>query len=362
MPNRTTPLREGMTAGTLILIVNAQRAFAEEEHETPKTDRPQNMTEVILHIGTPKTGTTAIQHAMSINEEVLAQENIAFIKTGRHRAAHNDLANAITRHGADHKFQDAFAAEFAKAAVGGGKILLSSEIFSLIPPSKFRRSLPPLDAVPMKIVVYLRRQDQYAEAFYKQRLKNGRITIPFDEFLESRVCQRITNYQKLLNGWSETYPQAQITPRIYDRAGFVNQDIVADFAAILGLRATDLDSAQVEHNVSPSRDVIDILLALAPHFEAAELRKIFRTAKALDLNGFSGQGDLFTSEERQTFCARFATDDAALRQRFFPDRETLFPAPRQTSPDQQATDRSDTRPALLKAMLQIAFDLKRNQD
>jgi len=57
------------------------------------------MTEIVLHIGTPKTGTTSIQHALSTNEDLLADKNITFIKTGRHRASHNDLANAISRHG-----------------------------------------------------------------------------------------------------------------------------------------------------------------------------------------------------------------------------------------------------------------------
>ncbi len=41
----------------------------------------------LLHIGLEKTGTTAIQHALSENEDVLVRENIQFIKAGRQRAA-----------------------------------------------------------------------------------------------------------------------------------------------------------------------------------------------------------------------------------------------------------------------------------
>lgn len=321
------------------------------------------MTEIVLHIGTPKTGTTAIQHALSENEDVLARENIQFLKAGRHRAAHNDLANAISRHGTDHKFRDAFGDELVEFEQVGGdrKALISSEIFSLIAPKKFRQSLPQLDRFPMTIVVYLRRQDQYVEAFYKQRLKNGRTVVPFGEFLESRVCRRITNYASLLDDWARAYPKAKLLPRIYDRANFVDGDIVADFASILGLGKEDLGGGKVEVNLSPSKEVIDILLALAPHFEGPELRTIFRAAKAQDLDGFSAKGDLFTPSERREYCAQFGQENETLRAIFFPDSTELFLPPRTTGPQPREVGEPDQRRALLDALLKVAFDLKQNR-
>lgn len=321
------------------------------------------MTEIVLHIGTPKTGTTSIQHALSTNEDLLADKNITFIKTGRHRASHNDLANAISRHGPDHKFRDAFEEEFQNSGrlKDSRTLLMSSEIFSLIAPTKFRKALPLLDGISMKIVVYLRRQDQYAEAFYKQRLKNGRIILPFDEFLQSRVCRRITHYNALLRNWSQAYPKAEILPRIYDRANFENGDIVADFATILGLGAADLGDAKIEHNLSPSKEVVDILLALSPHFKGGELREIFQTVKTHQLDGFSGKGDLFSADERQAYFAQFSQENETLRHDYFADMPVLFHAPDETATNKTDDNASLHRPALLKAMLNVAFALKHKQ-
>jgi hypothetical protein len=321
------------------------------------------MTEIVLHIGTPKTGTTAIQQALSENEDVLVRENIQFLKAGRHRDAHNDLANAISRHGKDHKFHDAFSdelAEFEKAGAGH-KVLISSEIFSLIAPKKFRQSLPQLDRFPMTIVVYLRRQDQYVEAFYKQRLKNGRTVVPFGEFLDSRLCRRVTNYASLLDNWAKTYPKAKLLPRVYDRANFVDGDIVADFASILGLGKADFGGGKVEVNMSPSKEVIDILLALAPHFEGPELRTIFRAVKTQNLDGFSAKGDLFTPSERQVYCAQFGQENETLQREYFPDSTELFRPPHVKGLQSTKIGEPAQRRALLDALLKAAFDLKQNK-
>lgn len=281
------------------------------------------MTEIILHIGTPKTGTTAIQDALAANDSVLSDANIAFLKAGRQRSAHNDLANAISRHGADNKFQQDFDAEFAAAS--GQNVLISSEIFTLVQPQKVAQALPMLGRHPLKIVAYLRRQDQYAEAFYKQRIKNGRIKIPFADFLISRNGQKIMDYPRLLSKWARTFPDAEICPRIYDRARFPNGDIVADFASLLGL-APDALSAQVgERNLSPGKDFIDILLAIAPEFDGPELRAIFRNVKAQQIDGFSGSADLFTDAERTALLAGFTDDDAQLRDLYFPESSVVFP-------------------------------------
>lgn len=320
------------------------------------------MTEVVIHIGTPKTGTTAIQQALSENEELLDRESIWFSKVGRHRAAHNDLANAILRHGKAHRFYDKFFEEFDKimASQKYRMVLLSSEIFSLIRPNRVLQCLPILSDKPLKIIVYFRRQDQYVEAFYKQRLKNGRTVIPFSEFLESRVCERITDYNGLLKGWSESFPAAVIVPRVYQRINFTDGDIVSDFFELLSVNLSSLSRSDVERNLSPSRDVIDILLALSAHFKGSDLRKIFRKAKGQNLPGFSAKEDLFTLAERQLYCAKFDQANKTFHQTYFPQKPELFSPPAQASRDQRAMlfEADRNRPVLLTALLKAAFDLK----
>ena len=287
------------------------------------------MSRIILHIGTPKTGTTAIQSAIATHESWLDGQNICFVKAGRHRASHNDLANAIRRGGTDHKFRQALEAEIAAetAKDPNRELLFSSEIFALLDPAKFKEAMGGLEGHALTIVVYLRRQDQYAEAFYKQRVKNGRNLVPFGAFLQSRVGRRITNYVRLLDQWQAAYPNARLLPRVYDRKRLVSQDIVADFATVLGVDAAEIAVADSERNLSPSKNFIDIVLALAPHFEGAEIRQIFRSVKARNLPGFGRSDDLFTAAERLAYFESFAAHNEALRQAYFSDAEAVFSPP-----------------------------------
>ncbi|WIY26304.1 hypothetical protein [Parasedimentitalea psychrophila] len=317
------------------------------------------MTEIILHIGTPKTGTTAIQSAIVANSDALQAADIWFVESGRHRAAHNDLANSIRRKGGDHNFNEALQQEIAAQAAKrpNGKILLSSEIFSLIEASKIRAALPFLSDYPLKIIVYLRRQDRYAEAFFKQRIKNGRNVMPFDQFLTSRLGRSITDYNRLLDGWADCFPQAEIMPRLYQRDRFVNGDIMADFAALLGLEPGHLVASAAERNISPSKDVIDVLLALSPHLDGRQLRSIYRALKPLQLDGFTGSGDLFTRQTRQDYLDQFLAANDQLQKAYFPNDGPLF------SPDDPNRDKpltsgfSPVQQTLLAAALNEAFKL-----
>jgi hypothetical protein len=284
------------------------------------------MTEIVLHIGTPKTGTTAIQSAIVANTDVLRAADIWFLEAGRHKAAHNDLANSVRRKGADHNFKDALQEEVTSQAAKrpNGKILLSSEIFSLIDPPKIQAALPFLSDYPLKIIVYLRRQDRYAEAFFKQRIKNGRSVMPFDQFLTSRLGRSITDYNALLGGWAETFSEAEIIPRLYERDRFVNGDIMVDFATQLGLEPGQIVASTTERNISPSKDVIDILLALSAHLDGQQLRSVYRALKPLQLDGFSASGDLFTPETRHDYLDQFSGANEELRDAYFPTEMRLF--------------------------------------
>lgn len=313
------------------------------------------MTQVVLHIGTPKTGTTAIQHALATQDRVLVEQGIAFLQAGRPRAAHNALANAIMRRGAAHKFRAELDEEMAACLASDSvkTVLLSSEIFALIDPLIVREALPDMADCPTRIVLYLRRQDQYAEAFYKQRLKNGRLSVPFEDFLESETCGQITDYTALIDNWAKAYPKAKIVPRLYDRKSFPNGDIVADFSVTLGLAPDTLGTVVAEQNVSPSRAVVDIMLALAPHFSGSERRAMFRAVKAQGLEGFSGKGDLFSAAARASYAARFTAQNEALRAQWFPKSDELFKSPLGQPIKDLPT--SDASRALLAAFLAEAF-------
>jgi hypothetical protein len=182
--------------------------------------------------------------------------------------------------------------------------------------------------------------------------------VPFGAFLQSRVGRRITNYVRLLDQWQAAYPDATFVPRVYDRKWLVAQDIVADFATVLGVDPAGIAVAESERNISPSKDFIDIVLALAPHFEGPEIRRIFRAIKAADLPGFEGSADLFTASDRIAYFKTFAEQNERLRKAYFPGAEAVFDPPAPARADAAQAGLTPEQQGILAAVLEEALRLR----
>lgn len=282
------------------------------------------MTGYILHIGTPKTGSTAIQAAITANLAALDRAGIVYPKTGRARDAHNNLAQSLTRPGGPPAA--ALADEVARLRTDRpeARILVSSEMFSLVSPTALAAILPDAATVPVQVIVYLRRQDHYVESFYKQKAKNGRMRLSFGEFLASPTCAQIIDYAGLLASWQAAFADVRLTPRIFDRDRFTGGDVVADFMDQIQVPADTLTAVRTARNISPSRDVVDLMRAARRHLGQRQVASLFQRMKAQAPDGFAASADLFDPAARTAFLDQFADADAALKSAYFPDADGLF--------------------------------------
>ena len=138
---------------------------------------------LILHVGFHKTGTSSIQAFGRLNRNKLAQQGILYPKTGiaklqypstsssegGHRMFEGILASP-TNSKAKLKLQSIM--EEADSFGSIDTVLISSETFSA---PKIRISNATLTTLrqyfsEIKILAYLRRQDDWAESFYKEVL------------------------------------------------------------------------------------------------------------------------------------------------------------------------------------------------
>ena len=143
----------------------------------------QNKKTLYLHIGMHKTGTTALQTFFSLNERTLATRGVCYPEVGRSKpsVAHHDIANSIKgppfplREPA--RSADAYICDLQGCFSSFPNIVLSSEIFMRFVPAfgdHLGLNLSALDALAsiadvVKIIVYLRRQDDNLESFYSKR-------------------------------------------------------------------------------------------------------------------------------------------------------------------------------------------------
>lgn len=289
-----------------------------------------------IHIGMPKTGSTALQGYLHSNAAFLAKHNIRYMATGRDRGTgrvrlicQNAMAIAMSRGWSDAPTTEAFVQEYQTHAAQ--HCILSSEMF-------FGRDLSPLYdrylaaiPTPVKFVVYIRRFDDFIEADYKQRAKNGMRTRGVDAFVANRLTQiesdpDYMNFSAILDRIRAQVPTAEIVPRLYLREEMAGNDVISDFLSLMDVPVHEVVLPEGAANKSLSRVASEAL----GHFDGGagfDKKARRRLGRVLQQSGdprLFGQGDVLTPDERKLINNTLETRNAVFRAAYFPDRERLF--------------------------------------
>lgn len=292
-----------------------------------------------LHIGMPKTGTTALQGWLHAHPEFLCDHGIRYLATGRDRGTgtgrlicHNALAVAMSRDWSGLPEGDAEALAAEVAAHEGGQCILSSEMF-------FGRDLAPLNArylarigVPVRVVVYLRRFDDFIEADYKQRAKNGLPTGGAEGFVAERLARieadpDYLDFGALFERIRAQLSGAEIVPRLYLRDELAGQNVITDFLSALGVAPEEVPLPEVAANRSLSR-VASEALGLFDGRAGYDKKARRRLGRALQDSGDArlfASGDVLLPDERTQINDVLEARNAAMRTEYFAGRERLFP-------------------------------------
>ena len=222
---------------------------------------------LVLHIGTPKTGTTAIQGFLAHNRKNLIQQKVLYPECGvpenQHTALVKSIASPLFDWAHFNKAIDQFDANqyvmdiLRNCEINGfNKVILSSEYFWASPsmqagpayhlPSpenfdyitNFIRSCRDIFCIfeNIKIVVYLRRQDEWFDSFFNQQLKDG-FPIPSANELLIGVKNYLL-YHANLAIWAEYFGKDNLVVRNYDH--LLDGDVVKDFIKIAGINPQSL--------------------------------------------------------------------------------------------------------------------------
>lgn len=223
-----------------------------------------------LHIAMQKTGTTALQRGMAANKDELLRYGVMYPSatlglTQSSSGAHHYLAHAlkdiVTRYTPDIPFSrihEYCSAVRKLTSRHDGPVVLSSEDFSLLDNNEVAELallLPP----DTRVIVYLRRQDYWADSLYGQMLKVG-LKITVEQFLDE-IEERL-DYQQYLERWVKAFGSQAVIVRTYEQRSKAN--LWTDFCTAIGTIAAvpAIDSLSVE-NPSLTKTQTDVL-ALMP--------------------------------------------------------------------------------------------------
>ena len=276
---------------------------------------------LFLHIGSHKTGTTALQRGLHHNRALLQTCGVTYVAASSAAHLHPYLGTALHDEfvpGGFHLLDaDGLATRMAQAETD--TVLASSENFSFF----FTRSAiddlaqtlrPQFDCI--RIVCYIRRQDRHAVSHHQEGAKPHRAVegllwghAPTALPTPSDTHDLYLDYDRRLGLWADVFGDDALIIRPYDRKTLKKGDIFADFLSVVGLSDAGLQAVG-DHNTS-----LGAAQTKAGHLMNSLTIK-GKTADAI-LDRIPPEGRLLPSAaEAVAFQARYDASNTRLNQRF----------------------------------------------
>lgn len=294
--------------------------------------------ELTLHIGRPKTGSSAVQRFLWDNKDSLLEKGVLYPQQVMHHRASHKLALVFQtylpahRVVADQSPKAVYDSMYAEAgAKNANRIIASSENLFLVDPGEIRHLLDPQWKV--RVVCYVRRQDHVLASSFVQEVKTGSIDIDTDKrkYVFSRERLAWLDYQRVLAKWENAFGRDSIEVRVY-HDGDPGWSIFEDFIEMLDLPLDGLNLPRQRINPSPARDVLDFIRMMNKRndlrpFTQAHLRiPLLSASEKLGVTGGYDSHSMLDSALRCEVLEYFRLSNQKVAQTYLRNpRDQLFP-------------------------------------
>jgi hypothetical protein len=298
----------------------------------------------LLHIGAPKTGSSALQKFLACNRDALTRLGWEYPDVSLRGFGHHDLAFlvaggypewALTQE----RTYDELLRDLKSSVAESSKIIMSSENFYLFPnPQGVARMLEqatfPRETV--KVVIYVRRQDDAHVSWYNQVVKAQGYTGTIDDCIAEN--RELWDYAARLEAWSEVFGRNNLIVRPYQSKDLVEGDIMLDFLRLAGLSREVFDYPEETVNTRINRDILEFQrivnrLPLTPKEKRRFHKELIELTSATESMGLFADCPLLTVTRRREILSAY-TDVNAQLARTYLGREWLFDETLQNVPQQ----------------------------
>lgn len=216
------------------------------------------MKTLYMHIGTPKTGTSAIQYFCCQNHEALLKKGLcypdlgfSFPGIGSNRNAHFLSHRVLDEQNRrlpeeEKKIWEQGLNRLEELFTKHDCVVISDEhIWNEKEMNKERlesiRERMKSVGVTVRVIVYLRRQEQVIQSYWAQQVKEG-LQLSFSEYMkEGRYRYFQLNYEKRLHVFADVFGRENVIVRCYEKGQYLGreQTIISDFLHIFGIALDD---------------------------------------------------------------------------------------------------------------------------
>lgn len=326
-----------------------------------------NDPRVVLHIGTYKTGTTAIQKHLHGLRATLRASGVLYPDTGVPAESslhgHHELAAVFWSLSPDAARVEAqygaLRAEIASS--GADTVLISSEQFCSV--NDPRHLAAALGLRRIEIVISLRPQDELLNALYYTSLVGAHHVLSPDEYAEGPV-DAILDYHALIGRWRSAFPAASIRVRVYEKGLSPRTNAAVDFIRVLGLEGrVPLPTGRTTvHRTLPARATFMLRTLIAARvLSPEEFFTVFQAVHAVYANT-DMERSCYAPSFRRALMERVAASNRAVRRDYLDGRdEDLFRPTTLPDEDTWRASVGDATGAVARCMLDAARHILRRQ-
>lgn len=306
------------------------------------------MKTLYIHIGTPKTATTSLQHFCDENEKILEEQGycypifphkfkgVSITRNGSFlgwvSSSKKDKRNKLEEEKYFRQGMDMVLENFRKF----DNVILSEEATWS---AAFRRGKPYIweqirqeaeeHGYGVKIIVYLRRQDSLADSWWKQKVKVGRriySTSSWEEFV-SDPSQLEFDYYGAIKKIEAVLGKENIIIRRFGKQYFKNGSIYEDFMEALGVRYDSrfvISEGKRNNSLFGNSHEIKRILNML-NMNKHDRLFFKRIVQEISDNHTDLKGEtMFSAEEARQFMEKYREGNRKLMQEYFGKDEDLF--------------------------------------
>ncbi|MCR5453003.1 MAG: hypothetical protein K6F00_10275 [Lachnospiraceae bacterium] len=291
------------------------------------------MKEIYIHVGVPKTGTSAIQCFIDNHPDVMERYSIGYPSFDIEYESASSRRNGylLAHYLDDSEIKEKCLEGIKNCLETHEKVILTDEgIFYRMYKSpklvkKIHEALSPLGAT-LKIIIYLRRQDDFVYSFWSEQAKE-KAAPKFEKYLGSFDKKRI-NYEHNLKQMEDVFGKENMIVKIYDRNLFKNNNILSDFMDIFGGELTEEEiNGDPRVNVTLKDVCLEAKRRLNKGYDDFKGASNFSVKLLRDIqNEMAEEGKLFDrpffeAKDRKKFMEYYEKSNAAVAREYFGKNE-----------------------------------------